>query len=347
MTYQISPVNRNAIIYTRISSESQSLISQQFICNKFCETNGLNVIARYSEIGSARSRDNLPILKKIIENYSNFDLIVYSIDRLTRNVIDGAVLYSQFLAQDINVYAIADQIELFKVTPNDIYAIKWYLSEHHYTKYTARVLRAQEESDLISERVLRSIEYRKARGDHIGSVGYGYSLEITESDTHEFDEQFIPFYNGDYTVLASRKKIENNKEQAVIRFIKEMNGKKLSSNQCTRLLLKLLDAISNSEDITDDNIFPEFDIIRFIDLQGEKCDYQPKNGDLMSVKSRYKYISHLNTSQTKRVSRFINRNKKILITENTVASILNDYNFKYSNGGKWSPKNVRYISLRP
>jgi DNA invertase Pin-like site-specific DNA recombinase len=91
----ISPSNKNAVIYARISTKEQekgySLDTQIQGCTDFAERNGLNIISVLSETRRAGEMKNQQKLLQILEERSNINLIAFCMDRFSRNFFDYAI----------------------------------------------------------------------------------------------------------------------------------------------------------------------------------------------------------------------------------------------------------------
>lgn len=86
-------------------------------------------------------------------------VLIYRVDRLSRNIFDFLKEIEELRYRGVTVYSHQDHL-----TYNNI-------SER--TEFAQKILDAQKESELIGKRVKTSIEFRKRRGDHVGSVPYG------------------------------------------------------------------------------------------------------------------------------------------------------------------------------
>jgi len=93
-------------------------------------------------------------------------LVTYNVDRLSRNIIKFLDLLESMDANGVLIYAQDENM--------------WY----HNVKldFLRRILDAQTEGAYIGKRVKMSIEHRRNRGDHIGSVPYGFRT-VRDPDT--------------------------------------------------------------------------------------------------------------------------------------------------------------------
>jgi DNA invertase Pin-like site-specific DNA recombinase len=215
----------NVIIYCRISSSNQVLDAQEHSCVSYCKQNNFNVISTVNEITSAYSIKKLRKINHIINNNKNITIVIYSIDRFSRNLTDANIILDMIIKNNINVIAVKDNIDLS--TPN---------GRH---EFRVKVSLAQLESEKISERVKTNNQYKLDKGYYIGTAPYGYKI-------------------------ADNKKIKYNKEQMVIRFITDNLYTNKTSIEFSNNLFNLLKIYDKpSEDFIkidfyiDDNISEE------------------------------------------------------------------------------------------
>lgn len=344
--------NTNAIIYCRVSTETQNFESQQYSCEQFCLENNLNIIDIYHETGSARSIMNLDLLQEIINDNVDVNLVVYSVDRLTRNIQDAELIYNAFKDRNINVCS---------VTEPGIFNYKHI--------WDNRVQEAARESELISQRVKRNIDYRRFRGDHIGPAGYGYKIVYikTQKDSDIMDyeevyeqENFNEYSNAGQIIsnFISERNESNNEntvfkpkinpethynrrvlmhdinEMKIVNFIKDTFGKRLSCLQFSRQGKYLVDNLNlNWMPI---RFYKEFD-------DSDDADYSPENEE-----KTYWFCSAIGEGTTdsyynKIKKSFIPISKKILINDDLIAAFLRCYNIK-KRGLEWNGEMVKYIA---
>lgn len=191
----------NCVIYCRISSKLQNIESQEYACKKYCNSNNMHIVEIVHESCSGRDLKKLIHLNKLLKKYNNINLLIYSLDRLCRNTVDGINIMKIIESKNINIISVSDNIELS--TASGKYAFRNRMSS------------AEFESDLISERVRRSIKNKRENNEFIGGIPeYGYKCEI---------------------INGLKKKIKNNEEQLIIDFITFCKNK----NKITNIIEKL------------------------------------------------------------------------------------------------------------
>jgi DNA invertase Pin-like site-specific DNA recombinase len=162
--------NRETVIYIRCSTKNQSndfyhsssIDMQLHNCKIYCKDNNLAIIDIISEIKSARDMKNQTELLNLVNTNSNINLVVFDVSRFSRNIINGTAIIQQCIDKNIVLHFIKENI-LVK-------------NNRDVVPFTTALVNAQVESDTISYRVLRSVEYRKSLGSQFGKARYGYTM---------------------------------------------------------------------------------------------------------------------------------------------------------------------------
>lgn len=160
-----------AIGYIRVSTEEQanegvSLQNQADKIKAYCQLNDLDLIEIIEDAGKSAkttNRDGLQRLLKLVNDKTINAIVVYKLDRLSRKVIDTLTLLENFEKNKVAFHSINDKIDTNTAMG------KFFLN------ITASL--AQMERDQISERTKDALQGKKARGERIGSVPYGYQLD--------------------------------------------------------------------------------------------------------------------------------------------------------------------------
>lgn len=200
--------NNQALIYIRVSTIEQDIGAQKFSCEQFCNQHKLEIKKIYIEKCSAFKSKSQPELYKLLNENSNCNLIIFSIDRLSRNIQIGNELLKKMENKNITLISVKENINLSTA-----------LGKHNFRNY---INAAQYESELISERVKNNIKYKRANNLHIGKAPYGYQIE-------------------------NQKLIKNIEEYSVINFIINNFGKKKSSDALTHNLFQLLTKLNRDQ----------------------------------------------------------------------------------------------------
>lgn len=206
---QLQIFNTNkALIYIRVSTIEQDIGAQKFSCEEFCNQYKLEIQKIYIEKCSAFKTQSQPELYKLLDENNNCNLIIFSIDRLSRNIKIGNELLKKMENKNITLISVKENINLTTA-----------LGKHNFRNY---INAAQYESELISERVKNNIKYKRANNMHIGQAPYGYKIE-------------------------NKKLIKDIKEYSVINFIINNFGKKKSSDALTHDLFQLLTKLDRDQ----------------------------------------------------------------------------------------------------
>jgi len=180
----------------------------------------MNIVDIVHESCSGRNFKKLIHLNKLFKKYNNITLLIYSLDRLCRNTVDAINIMKIIESKNINIISVSDNIDLS--TASGKYAFRNRMSS------------AEFESDLISERVRRSIKVKRENNQFIGgNPEYGYKL-------NEF-----------------KQKIKCNEEQLIIKFIMFCKNNNTINNiiKQLRLLLLNLNQLEFIDEVNQINIY--------------------------------------------------------------------------------------------
>ena len=187
-----------AIGYIRVSTEGQaqdgvSLDAQRAKIAAWCELNDYTLAAVHVDAGiSGKSADNRPGLQAALaECRKGAALVVYSLSRLARSTRDTIEISERLNKIGGDLVSLSEKIDTTTAAGKMVFRMLAVLAEF--------------ERDQISERTASAMQFKKAKGERVGSVPYGY------------------FLDGDNTTL-----IENPAEQDVIRQARELQAAGLS-----------------------------------------------------------------------------------------------------------------------
>ncbi|VBB17571.1 recombinase family protein [Yasminevirus sp. GU-2018] len=165
-------LTRRAYIYCRTSRRNAdrevSLNDQERYCLNFAKRNNINVIGVYRDNGvSAKNMNNQFSLNYICDNIQKGECILfYDVSRFSRSM-SQALIRLDHLRNNIGAIAHSCHDGL---TWNDVATNR--------ASFRVNLSNAQLHSEVISEKVLSAIDYRRERGDHIGYVPYGFSTQM-------------------------------------------------------------------------------------------------------------------------------------------------------------------------
>ena len=238
--------NKNDCIYCRISSQKQSLDSQEEECKKFCIEKGYTIKETIREIKSARLFKNMTKLKECIYRNKNIDIIVLSIDRFMRNFSDTKNIITKLKQNNINIISINKGNEHNIPIPLLIgNGDNGNNGDVINEEFLDNIKLAQLESELISHRVKRGIDYKLSLGNYFGAPGYGYDTAFIEKDI-------------DGSKINIRTKIVNKREMSIIECIVKVYMKSMTYYDITKTIDELYTTINPEMNINTLLFYNEF-----------------------------------------------------------------------------------------
>lgn len=201
---------KQAIIYLRVSTSGQaeegvSLDAQESKARAWCELNDYEVKAVFTDAGiSGKSTVNREGLQNALDSVKRDNaLVVYSLSRLARSTKDTIQISEQLAAKGVDLVSLSEKIDTTTAAGKMVFRMLAVLSEF--------------ERDQVSERTSAAMQHKKAKGERVGSIPYGFSLHSNGVDL-----------------------IADDKEQEIISLIKSLNRDGLN-------LSKIAEHLNNSE----------------------------------------------------------------------------------------------------
>jgi len=188
-----------AIAYVRVSTTLQvtdgvSLEAQQAKINAWCEANDAELAGVFCDAGiSGKRADNRPQLQAALDAVCKCGgvLVVYSLSRLARSTKDTIAIGERLQKANADLVSLSEKIDTTSAAGKMMFRLLAVLAEF--------------ERDLISERVTTVMTHKKALGERVGKVPFGFDL------------------GGDGVSL-----IANEKEQAILDDIRQLRAGGLS-----------------------------------------------------------------------------------------------------------------------
>ena len=187
---------QRAIGYVRVSTAGQategvSLEAQQTRIRAWCEANDYRLTAVHVDAGiSGKRADNRPELQRALAavcGRRGGALVVYSLSRLARSTTDAIAIAERLDKAGADLVSLSENLDTTTAAGKMLFRMLAVLSEF--------------ERDLVSERTVAAMQVKRANGQRIGTVPYGFDLA------------------DDGTTL-----IENEAEQATIEDIRAMRA---------------------------------------------------------------------------------------------------------------------------
>jgi len=172
------------IAYYRVSTDMQvdsgaGLSAQEDICKAWCAKNNTTLSESFIEkaISGAAPLDKRPALFKAISSLGKGDiLLVARLDRLSRDIYGGIMIDEAVAHQKAKVISAAGE-----GTDSDDPASKMI-------RDIIRVVAGFERS-ITQFRIKAALAAKKARGERVGAIPFGYALGPNRKLIHKDDEQ--------------------------------------------------------------------------------------------------------------------------------------------------------------
>ena len=201
-----------AAIYCRVSTDNQeaegtSLQTQLEACRDYCQDKGYDVACRYSEAysGLTLDRPQLNELRELVRNEQVDVLVIYCLDRLSRNATHGVILRDELDKHHVLIESVTEDIDRTPLGEAITYL---------------RGTFSQIEAEKIRERTMRGKKARARGGRMPGgfNLTYGYDYipvsqkdggrrVINETEAELVRQMFYWLVNDGLTAGAIRNKL--------------------------------------------------------------------------------------------------------------------------------------------
>lgn len=162
---------QKAIAYIRVSTDRQategvSLDAQRDRIAAWCKANDYTLTATYSDAGLSGSRaDNRPALQDALTavcKKRGAALVVYSLSRLARSTKDTLAIAELLDKAGADLVSLSEKIDTSSAAGKMIFRLLGVLNEF--------------ERDLVSERTTAALQHKRANGERVGTIPYGFDL---------------------------------------------------------------------------------------------------------------------------------------------------------------------------
>ena len=169
----------NAIIYVRVSTNEQaqlgySLKAQEELCKDFAKRNKYNILKIFIEKGESAKTTNRTELKSMLEyariNKNKIDaLIIYKIDRLSRDTYDSLTIRLFLKKLDIDLKSVTEPFD-----------------DGPFGTFTATLFSsiAQLDNDIRSERTRLGMRQAVLEGRWLWNAPYGYTFKYLNQKSY-------------------------------------------------------------------------------------------------------------------------------------------------------------------
>ena len=213
------------VIYTRVSTNEQanngfSLARQEVDCKDFAQKQGLDVVKVFVERGESAKTQNRTKLKELMQyctqNKKTIDcLIIWKIDRLTRNMEDYYAIKTFFTNLNIKILSATETNE-----------------DNWMGKCMRNMLgvMAQAENDQKSERVVAGMKQAFSEGKWLWRPPLGYTKDFANNGIMP-DPKTAPLVQKAFELFST-----GSYEQVQIISILEKDGLNINANHLCRML---------------------------------------------------------------------------------------------------------------
>jgi DNA invertase Pin-like site-specific DNA recombinase len=157
------------VTYCRVSTEGQalegiSLEAQAHKLSQWASLNDCEIIGSFEDAGLSGARSDRPGLAAAMEAAckAKAALVIYSLSRLSRSTADTIELADRLAKSGAELVSLSEKIDTSSASGKMIFRLLSVLNEF--------------ERDQISERTSNALQHKKAKGELVGSIPFGYSL---------------------------------------------------------------------------------------------------------------------------------------------------------------------------
>ena len=158
-----------AIGYVRVSTQGQvddgvSLEAQKARIEAWCLANDYNLVDVFVDAGiSGKDTANRPGLQMALDAVEQgAALVAYSLSRLTRSTKDMLQLSDALERKSADLVSLTERIDTTSAAGKMVFRMLAVLNEF--------------ERDLVSERTKAALAHKKAKGERVGTLPYGFCL---------------------------------------------------------------------------------------------------------------------------------------------------------------------------
>jgi site-specific DNA recombinase len=160
-----------AIGYIRVSTEEQSregvsLEMQTAKIRAYAELNDIELVGIYGDPGisgkSIKARPGVQAVMDLVARKRIEHVIIYKLDRLARNTVETLEMVEAMDKASVALHGITEKLD----------------TQSAIGRFVVRTLAslAEMERDMISERTTAALQSKKANGQRVGEIPFGYAL---------------------------------------------------------------------------------------------------------------------------------------------------------------------------
>jgi DNA invertase Pin-like site-specific DNA recombinase len=195
-----------AIGYIRVSTEEQatqgvSLDAQTEKVKAYASLYDIELIEIITDAGVSAKTLDRPGLNKalaMLEAGEAEALVIVKLDRLTRSVRDLDHLLENYFASRFSLMSVQEQVDTRTASGRLVLNVLMSV--------------AQWERETIGERTSQALQHKKAQGEHIGGVGFGYQVtgkKLAKAKDHETVTAIVEMRGQGMTLTAIADKLNS------------------------------------------------------------------------------------------------------------------------------------------
>lgn len=158
-----------AVGYIRVSTEEQaaegvSLDAQRQRIAAWCDLNGYQLAEVFTDAGiSGKRADNRPALQAALSAVkAGGALVVYSLSRLARSTKDTIAIGERLDKAGADLVSLSERIDTTTAAGKMVFRMLAVMAEF--------------ERDVIAERTVMAMRHKRAKGERVGRVPFGFDL---------------------------------------------------------------------------------------------------------------------------------------------------------------------------
>jgi DNA invertase Pin-like site-specific DNA recombinase len=197
-----------AIGYVRVSTEEQatqgvSLDAQTEKIQAYASLYDIELLEIITDAGvSAKTleRPGLEKALKMLEGGEAEALVIVKLDRLTRSVRDLDYLLEKYFADRFSLMSVGEQVDTRTAAGRLVLNVLMSV--------------AQWERETIGERTSTALQHKKAQGEYIGGVGFGYQVadkKLVKAENHKIVEMIVQLREQEETLEAIAKRLNESR----------------------------------------------------------------------------------------------------------------------------------------
>ncbi len=188
---------RKAVIYCRVSTKEQveegnSLATQEKICKEYAAKHNYSVVQSFIELGESAKTADRTELKKLLAfctaKKENIDaLIVYRIDRLSRQMEDYTVIKSKLRKSGVEIKSTAE-----------------YFEDNPAGRFMENIIAnvAQFDNDVRTERSVNGMKEAIREGRYVWNAPFGYTNSTINNKSNIVQNQYAYIVKEAFELVA-------------------------------------------------------------------------------------------------------------------------------------------------